>query len=111
LNGVPVPVVSERYLGIWFNNACNWNTPYEKMHCVQDGLMPVWKSRHISVEVKRFILMACIRPVAEYGSEVWFPSTARQLQQIDIVQTDIIKCAMRCGKERPALQFFWLNGV
>jgi hypothetical protein len=36
-----------------------------------------------------------------YGSEVWFPSTARQLQQIDKVQTDIIKCTMRCGKERP----------
>jgi hypothetical protein len=58
-------------------------------------------ARHISVEVKRIILLTCIRPIVEYGSEVWFPSTARQLQQIDKVHTDIIKCAMRCGKERP----------
>lgn len=105
-NGVPVPVVSEYcYLGLWFNNACNWNTHFEKMlakvHRVKGGLMPVWKSRLISVEVKRIILLTCIRPIVEYGSEVWFPSTARQLQQIDKVQTDIIKCAMRCGKEHP----------
>jgi hypothetical protein len=27
-----VPVVSEYcYLGLWFNNACNWNTHFEKM--------------------------------------------------------------------------------
>jgi hypothetical protein len=63
--------------------------------------MAVWKSRHISVEVKRIILLTCVRPVVEYGSEVWFPSTARQLQQNDMVQTDIIECAMRCGKEHP----------
>jgi hypothetical protein len=105
-NGVPVPVVSEYcYLGLWFNNACNWTTHFEnmlaKVQRVKGGLMPIWKSRHISVEVKRIILLTCIRPVVEYGSEVWFPSTERQIQQIDKVQTDIIKCAMRCGKERP----------
>jgi hypothetical protein len=53
------------------------------------------------VEVERIILLTCIRPIVEYGSEVWFLSTARRVQQIDKVQTDIIKCAMRCGKERP----------
>ena len=105
-NDVPVPVVSEYcYLGLWFNDACNWSTHFDKMldkvQRVKAGLMPIWKSRHISVEVKRIVLLTCIRPVVEYGSEVWFPSTARQLQQIDQVQTDIIKCAMRCGKERP----------
>jgi hypothetical protein len=68
---------------------------------VTGGSMPVWKSWLIGVEVKRIILLTCIRPIVEYGSEVWFPSTARQLQQIDKVQTDIIKCAMHCGKEHP----------
>ncbi|KAF6255176.1 hypothetical protein COO60DRAFT_1536644 [Scenedesmus sp. NREL 46B-D3] len=68
---------------------------------VKGALMPIWKSRSISVEVKRILLLTCVRPIVEYGSEVWFPSTARQLQLIDKVQTDIIKCAMRCGKERP----------
>jgi hypothetical protein len=93
---VPVPVVSDYcYLGLWFNNACNWSTHFEKIsakvHRVKGGLMPVWKSRLISVEVKRDILLTCIRPIVEYGREVWFPSTARQVQQIDKVQTDIIK--------------------
>jgi hypothetical protein len=59
------------------------NTHFEKMlakvHRVKGGLMPVWKSRHISVEVKRIILLTCIRPIVEYGSEVWFPSDG-QLQ-------------------------------
>jgi hypothetical protein len=56
---------------------------------------------HPIVEVKHIVLLTCIRPIVEYGSEAWFPSTAKQVQQIDKVQTDIIKCAMRCGKERP----------
>jgi hypothetical protein len=101
------------YLGLWFNNACNWNTHFEKMltkvHRVKGGLMPVWKSRLISVEVKRIILLTCMRPIVEYGSEVWFPSTARQVQQIDKAQTDIIKCVV--ARNAPALQLFWLNGV
>jgi hypothetical protein len=105
-NNVPVPVVSEYcYLGLWFNNTCTWTTHFEKMLAkvqrVKGALMPIWKSRSISVEVKRILLLTCVRPIVEYGSEVWFPSTARQLQLIDKVQTDIIKCAMRCGKERP----------
>ncbi|KAF6264726.1 hypothetical protein COO60DRAFT_1482140 [Scenedesmus sp. NREL 46B-D3] len=103
---VPVPVVSEYcYLGLWFNNTCTWTTHFEKMLAkvqrVKGALMPIWKSGSISVEVKRILLLTCVRPIVEYGSEVWFPSTARQLQLSDKVQTDIIKCAMRCGKERP----------
>ena len=72
----------------------------EKVQHVKAGLMPVWKSRHISVEVKRIVLLSCIRPIIEYGAEVWYPS-ASQMQQIDKVQTDIIKCAMRCANEHP----------
>jgi hypothetical protein len=61
---------------MWFNNACDWSTHLEKtlkkLQRVKGGLMAVWKSRHISLEVKRIILLTCVRPVVEYGSEVWF---------------------------------------
>jgi hypothetical protein len=64
-------------------------------------LMPVWKSRHISVEVKRIVMLTCVRPIVEYGDEVWAPSTKQKWAAIGCVQTDIIKCAMRVGHERP----------
>jgi hypothetical protein len=87
--------------GVLHKPYAHFEKMFAKVHGVKGGLMPVWKSRLISVEVKRIILLTCIGPIVEYGSEVWFPSTARRVQQIDKVQTDIIKCAMRCGKERP----------
>jgi hypothetical protein len=105
-DGVPVPVVSEYcYLGLWFNNTFTWGTHFnkmlEKVQRVKSRLMPIWKSRQISVEVKRIVLLSCVRPIIEYGAEVWFPSNVSQWNTIDKVQTDIIKCAMRCGKEKP----------
>jgi hypothetical protein len=42
-----------------------------KVHRVKGGgIMQVWKSRHISVEVKRIVVLTCIRSVVEYDSEV-----------------------------------------
>jgi hypothetical protein len=43
----------------------------------------------------------------EYGAEVWYPPTSRGSQllaKIDQVQLDIIRCAMRCGKEHPCTE-------
>jgi hypothetical protein len=39
---------------------------------------PVWKSCHISVEVKRIVMSTCVRPTVEYGAEVWDPSTKQK---------------------------------
>lgn len=108
-NGVPVPVVAEYcYLGLWLHNSCTWechfNHVMEKVKTRQQSLMRIWKSRHISVEVKRILLLACVRPVIEYGAEVWFPQGSGAQQKWDLldrIQVDIIKCSMRCGKEHP----------
>jgi hypothetical protein len=105
-NGVPVPVVPEYcYLGLWFNNTCTWDTHLDRMLqkvlSVKAGLMPIWKSRLISVEVTRIVLLSCVRPLVEYGAEVWYPPTSRGSQllaKIDQLQLDIIRCAMRCGR-------------
>jgi hypothetical protein len=110
-NGVPVPVVSEYcYLGLWFNTACTWDTHITKMlqkaARVSASLMPIWKSRRISVEVKRIVLLSCVRPIVEYGAEVWYPPLSGGqvlLGKIDKLQVDIIRSAMRCGKENPVV--------
>jgi hypothetical protein len=103
---VNVPVVDKYcYLGLWFQNNCSWNVHFEevmkKVERRKNMLMPVWKSRQISVEVKRIVILTCVRPIVEYGAEVWAPSTKQKWAAIDRVQTDIIKCAMRVGHERP----------
>ena len=105
-NGVPVPVVSKyRYLGLLFENNCSWNAHLEevlkKVEQRKNMFMPLWKNRHIKVEVKRIVLLTCVRPIIEFGAEVWAPTTANQWNKIDRVQTDIIKCAMRIAKENP----------
>jgi hypothetical protein len=105
-NGVPVPVVAKyRYLGLWFQNDCSWNLHFDEMMKTvekrKNMLMPVWKNRHISVEVKRIVMLTCVRPIIEYGAEVWAPTTMQKWAAIDRVQTDIIKCAMRIAHEKP----------
>jgi len=74
-NGVNVPVVDRYcYLGLWFQNNCSWNVHFEevmkKVERRKNMLMPVWKSRHISVEVKRIVLLTCVRTIFEYAAEV-----------------------------------------
>jgi hypothetical protein len=105
-NGVPVPVVAKYcYLGLWFQNDCSWNLHFDEMmrkvERRKNMLMPIWKNRHISVEVKRIVMLTCVRPIIEYGAEVWAPTTAQKWAAIDRVQTDIIKCAMRVAREKP----------
>jgi len=104
-NGVPVPVVTKYcYLGLWFQNNCSWNTHFEatmqKVGRRVAMLMPVWKNRHITVPVKRIVMLTCVRPIIEHGAEVWWP-TKQQMARIDRIQTNIIKCAMRISKEKP----------
>jgi hypothetical protein len=105
-NGVPVPVVAKYcYLGLWFQNTCSWNLHFDEMmkkvERRKNMLMPIWKNRHISVEVKRIVMLTCVRPIIEYGAEVWAPTTVQKWAAIDRVQTDIIKCAMHVAHEKP----------
>lgn len=104
--GVAVPVVTEyRYLGLWFQDDCKWSKHFAEVMQKADArvkrLMPVWLSRRIKVEVKRVVLLSLVRPVFEFGAEVWVPDAA-QCKAIDKVQTSIIKSAMHMSKENPS---------
>ncbi len=106
-NNESVPVIDKYcYLGLWFQNDCGWRyhiqQTLERAEKVKNRLMPVWKNRHVSVDVKRVLLLSLIRPIFEHGSEVWWPSTCRQVELLNKVQTDVIKCAMRCENENPS---------
>jgi hypothetical protein len=104
-DGVPVPIASKYcYLGLWFQNDLSWDVHFEhvlqKVQKVTKCFMPLWKNRHINVEIKRIVLLSCVRPVIEYGSEVWLP-TASQQQKIDAWQMHIIKLSMHSLSYNP----------
>ena len=104
-NGVPVPVTSRYcYLGLWFQNTLAWDVHFDhivkKVQNATKRYMPIWKSRHINVEVKRIVLLSCVRPIIEYGSEVWIP-TCQQQSKLDSMQTDILKTCMHILKDNP----------
>jgi hypothetical protein len=104
-DGVPVPVTTKYcYLGLWFQNTLAWDVHFEhivrKVQNAKQRYMPIWKNRHIKVEVKRIVLLSCIRPLIEYGSAVWI-STCQQLSKLDGMQTDILKICMHIPKDTP----------
>jgi hypothetical protein len=83
-----------RYLGLLFENNCSWNAHLEEVlkkveQTKNMFVMPLRKNRHIKVEVKRIVLLTCVRPIIEYGAEVGAPTTANQWNKIDRLQTGI----------------------
>lgn len=52
--------------------------------------------RHNELEVKRIVLLSCVRPIIEYGAgaEVWIP-TCQQESKGDSMQKDILETCMR----------------
>jgi hypothetical protein len=103
--GVPVPVVQKYcYLGLWFQSDLSREVHFQhvlhKMQNVTRCYMPLWKSRHVSVEVKRIVLLSCVRPIIEYASEVWVPN-ANQRQKLNVCQLEIIKTSMRLLSYKP----------
>jgi hypothetical protein len=81
---------------------------------VKAGLMPIWKSRLICVEVKHIVLLSCVRPIVEYGAEVWYPPTSRGSQLLAKIDScSLISSGALCvvAKNTLALRVCWLNGV
>ena len=54
----------------------------------------------MSVEVKRIILLSCVRPIVEFGAEVWVPTITQQ-RKLDAIQTNIIKLCMHIHTDKP----------
>jgi hypothetical protein len=110
-HGVPKPKVcfgihelqvldAYKYLGIVFASDCKWEahiaSMIEKALKSMNALSAFFSNRRITLEVKRGMLLALIRPTVEYGSEVWWASP-KQADSIESkVQIEVLKRALHC---------------
>jgi hypothetical protein len=116
-NGVNVPVVDKYcYLGLWFQNNCSWNVHFEevmkKVERQQNMLMPVWKSRHISVEVKRIVMLTCVRPIVEIRLK--FGLQALSKNGLQLIVCKLTSSSVQCVWAMSGhvhIMLCWLNGV
>ena len=110
---VPVPVVSAyKYMGIMFHNSGKWD---EHVKFVADKLKTrarmlggVLKNKSMSVAVKRAVVLAVLRPRAEYGVAVW--ATAKAVKtKLNSMQMDVVKSAAGCPPttSHAVLQLEW----
>jgi hypothetical protein len=95
--GEPIPVKpSYVYLGVLFANTCSWDA--HGLNVVAAGsakldkLQHVFRNKHLSVSVKRTLLMSILKPVLAYAGEVWEPSVdvAKQLDNVFLQACKVI---------------------
>ena len=107
----PPQVQSVRYLGVWLTNDWTWDK--QVAEAKQKGLKAFFKwsnvltSPRIHVNVKMRVVHSVIRPVMEYGMEVWGPPTGNpqaQLAPLDEVLQMACRVAagVRSYAEEPA---------
>jgi hypothetical protein len=74
----PLQVVDKvKYLGLWFTSDWSWDTHIAAAYRKGLGAFHAWRrvlvSPRVSVSVKLRVFHSVIRPVLEYGMEVWGP--------------------------------------
>ena len=88
--GAPVKVVKlYKYLGIWFNSKLNWTdhidymvTKAKKRTASLGGLM---NNNRVPARAKFLVWLAFVRPLLEYGGEVW-KANSKQETRIESIQ-------------------------
>ena len=108
-----LPQVTEiRYLGVWLTH--HWDWARHIADAKKKGLAAFFKwasvlsSSRIKVDVKMRIIHGVIRPVMEYGMEVWGPppgGSASQLAPLDEVLERA--CRVACGVRAYATEAAW----
>ena len=101
-----------RYLGVWLTH--HWDWARHIADAKNKGLAAFFKwasvlsSSRIKVDVKMRIIHGVIRPVMEYGMEVWGPppgGSASQLAPLDEVLERA--CRVACGVRAYATEAAW----
>ena len=100
--GKRVPVVGKyKYLGIWFNESLTWDAHIEymmhKANKRSKSLRPLLTNGRVPVRAKLLVWLSFVRPLLEYGSEVWDANTAQWLK-IESIQTRAGVLAMKINK-------------
>ena len=94
-NGETLRVVNDiKYLGVWISSDLKWNTQgkkiVEKAKKRQGEWMKVMYNKNLSVYNRINLYKTMVRPVIEYGAEVWWP-TEQQLKELEKVQRECAK--------------------
>jgi hypothetical protein len=100
--GKDVPVrTSYTYLGAEFDENCKWDKNVNNM--VEKGAkaftvyQKLLKAKSLPVQVKRQLVLSCIRPTLEYGGGVWEPSK-QDYVKLERVQLKAAKTILRCAR-------------
>jgi hypothetical protein len=102
-----IPVVpSYTYLGVVFSEDCLWEAHASAV--VSKGLRGVeaysrlLRAQNLTVAAKHSIIVTAIRPVLEYASGVWLPSS-KVGQKLEAVQLKAAKTILRCAVTTPSI--------
>ena len=97
-SGGVVPHVQEyTYMGITLHESCTWEAQMRrainKTHACAGALAAVLRRRGASAQLKRMLILALVRPVTEWGAQVWRPNCG-DLPRLDSAQADLLKSAL-----------------
>ena len=88
-----------RYLGIQLSDDCSWtkhaDAVRDKCLRIKGLLAGIFKNKQLHTDVKRIMLLAVVRPVAEYGATVWH-ANANQQSALESVQHQILSSMTGC---------------
>ena len=104
--GSQVRIVSSyKYLGIWFTSNLTWETHIDYMiHNADDrtkNMRALLTTNRIPVRAKLLVWLSSVRPLLEYGSEVW-EADASQWRRIERVQREAGVLAMKLNRNTKA---------
>ena len=84
-------VKAYKYLGIWFTDDLSWRehvrVTLAKASKKSASLGQFFGNSRVPARAKTLVWLSFVRPVLEYGSEVWTP-TAREKLQLEAIQTN-----------------------
>jgi hypothetical protein len=100
---VPVQPVY-RYLGLMFHESCTWHSHInhiiaKSLQRIQ-ALAPVLRDRRLDTSLKLQVYKAVIRPLLEYGSEVW-QANQQQAMKLEQVQRRVCRMILAAPKWTP----------
>ena len=89
--GKRIEIVNKyKYLGIWFNNILSWSDHFKyiisKAKQKSQLLRNFITKRQVTPRAKLLVWLAFVRPLLDYGCEIWEPNS-KVKQQIESIQT------------------------
>lgn len=105
--GLPIPVTdSYKYLGVVLHSSCTWTAHVQ--HVISKGTATLAKfgaylrAKTISRHVRLVMYKQFVRPVLEYGSEVWRP-TETQSKHLEAIQLKAARAILGCFDGTPSV--------